>query len=123
MADEVAVMYGGRVFERGPVDELFYRPSHPYTLGLQAAMPHDREGVRARLAPIEGSPPDLFHPPPGCPYADRCPFVMQVCRAEEPPLWPVDPAHGSRCWLHHAQARARRPAELHTGAEMGAAVA
>ncbi len=120
MADEVAVMYGGRIVEQGPVDEIFYRPAHPYTLGLQAAMPSPHEGARVRLAPIEGSPPDLFRPPPGCAYADRCPLAMAVCRDEEPPLWAVDAAHASRCWLHHQAARARRPPELHTGAEMGA---
>src|SRR5512145_2167334 len=109
MADEVAVMYAGQIVERGSVDDVFYRPAHPYTLGLQQAMPSDAEGARARLEPIEGSPPDLFSPPRGCPYAARCPWVMQVCGPDLPPLWPVQPGHAARCWLHHEHAAARRP--------------
>jgi oligopeptide/dipeptide ABC transporter ATP-binding protein len=112
MADEVAVMYGGLIVEQGSVDDVFYRPAHPYMLGLQAAMPHGAEGVKERLEPIEGSPPDLFSPPPGCAYFDRCPWAMKVCGPENPPLWPVERGHASRCWLHHEHASARRPAEI-----------
>jgi oligopeptide/dipeptide ABC transporter ATP-binding protein len=120
MADEVAVMYGGQILERGSVDDVFYRPAHPYTLGLKQAMPSDAEGPRARLEPIEGSPPDLFAPPPGCAYFARCPWAMRACGPELPPLWPVDPGHVARCWLHHEAAAARRPAVLHRGAVMPA---
>jgi oligopeptide/dipeptide ABC transporter ATP-binding protein len=118
MADEVAVMYAGQIVERGSVDDVFYRPAHPYTLGLQQAMPSDAEGTRARLEPIEGSPPDLFGPPPGCPYSARCPWAMTVCGPELPPLWPVEAGHASRCWLHHEGAAARRPEKLFRGAQM-----
>ncbi len=118
MADEVAVMYAGQIVERGSVDDVFYRPAHPYTLGLQQAMPSDGEGARARLEPIEGSPPDLFSPPPGCPYAARCPWAMKVCAPDLPPLWPVEPGHAARCWLHHEGAAARRPPKLFHGAEL-----
>ena len=119
MADDVAVMYAGMVVEQGTVDDVFYRPAHPYTLGLQQAMPH-REAARdrARLEPIEGSPPDLFSPPPGCPYVDRCPWAMEVCGPNEPPLWAVAPGHGARCWLHHVYAVGRRPERLFHGALM-----
>src|SRR5512145_2846084 len=79
MADEVAVMYAGQIVEQGSVDDLFYRPAHPYTLGLQQSMPRRDERGRTRLEPIEGSPPDLFSPPPGCPYFDRCPAAMRAC--------------------------------------------
>jgi oligopeptide/dipeptide ABC transporter ATP-binding protein len=120
MADEVAVMYGGQIVERGSVDDVFYRPAHPYTLGLKQAMPSDAEGARPRLEPIEGSPPDLFSPPPGCAYFERCPFAMKVCGPELPPLWPVQPGHAARCWLHHEGAAARRPAALFQGALMPA---
>ena len=89
MADEVAVMYAGQIVEQGSVDDVFYRPAHPYTLGLKQAMPSDAEGARARLEPIEGSPPDLFSPPPGCSYFERCPWAMKVCGPDLPPLWPV----------------------------------
>jgi oligopeptide/dipeptide ABC transporter ATP-binding protein len=120
MADEVAVMYAGQIVERGSVDDVFYRPAHPYTLGLQQAMPSDAEGARARLEPIEGSPPDLFSPPPGCAYFARCPHAMKACGPELPPLWTVQPGHAARCWLHHEAAAARRPPRLFRGAEMPA---
>ena len=117
MADEVAVMYAGQIVEQGSVDDVFYRPAHPYTLGLKQAMPGDEEGLRARLEPIEGSPPDLFSPPPGCPYFERCPWAMKVCGPEVPPLWPVQAGHAARCWLHHERAPVR-PEKLFQGALM-----
>ncbi len=119
MADEVAVMYAGRIVERGSVDDVFYRPAHPYTLGLQQSMPRRDERGRARLEPIEGSPPDLFSPPPGCAYYDRCPSAMRACAANDPPAWEVAPGHTARCWLHHAAAGARPPERLFRGARMG----
>ena len=117
MADEVAVMYAGQIVEQGSVDDVFYRPAHPYTLGLKQAMPGDEEGLHARLEPIEGSPPDLFSPPPGCPYFERCPWAMKVCGPEVPPLWPVQAGHAARCWLHHERAPVR-PEKLFQGALM-----
>jgi oligopeptide transport system ATP-binding protein len=119
MADEVAVMYAGVVVEQGTVDDVFYRAAHPYTLGLQQAMPRAGKG-HARLEPIEGSPPDLFSPPPGCPYFERCPWSMKVCGPNFPPLWEVAPSHGARCWLHHPYASQRRPERLFRGALMPA---
>jgi oligopeptide/dipeptide ABC transporter ATP-binding protein len=101
MADEVAVMYAGQIAERGTVDDLFYRSAHPYTLGLKAAMPSNDPERRERLLPIEGSPPDLFHPPPGCAYAARCPYAMHVCADHDPPVFHQAGEHFSRCWLHH----------------------
>jgi oligopeptide/dipeptide ABC transporter ATP-binding protein len=118
MADRVAVMYAGHVVEHGTAEQLFTHPAHPYTLGLQSAMPRDEEGARERLTAIEGSPPDLFSPPAGCPYEARCPFAMKVCGPRDPPPWPVEPGHETRCWLHHPLARARRPAALFQGAEL-----
>ncbi len=115
MADDVAVMYAGQIVETGTVDDIFYRPAHPYTLGLQAARPPADEVARALLEPIEGAPPDLFHPPTGCAYFERCPWAMQVCEPHDPPLWPLAPGHASRCWLHHELAAPRRPDKLHHG--------
>jgi oligopeptide transport system ATP-binding protein len=120
MADRVAVMYAGHIVEHGTAEQVFTHPAHPYTLGLMKAMPSDAEGARERLTAIEGSPPDLFSPPPGCPYDERCPHAMKVCGPSDPPPWPVEPGHEARCWLHHAQARARRPVELFRGKEMEA---
>ena len=103
MADDVAVMYAGQVVESGSVDDVFYRSSHPYTLGLKLAMPNNDPGRHDTLQPIEGSPPDLFSPPVGCAYAARCPHSMKVCEANSPEQFDVAPRHYSRCWLHHAQ--------------------
>jgi len=82
--DRVMVMYAGRVAEEGPVDEVFRRPRHPYTQKLMAAFPNIHADRRT-LDVIPGAPPDLRDPPPGCRFAPRCPFVMQVCREVVPP--------------------------------------
>ena len=102
MADEVLVMYAGQMVEKGTVDDIFYRSGHPYTLGLRAAMPTNDPRGGARLTPIEGSPPDLFHPPTGCGYCARCPYAMQICLDQPPPAHAMDDnGHQARCWLHH----------------------
>ena len=96
MADDVAVMYAGQIVERAPVEALFARPEHPYTVGLLGSIPkidHKRE----RLPSIEGRVPDMAHPPEGCRFAARCPFVEPACRAAVPPLVEVTPGHLSRC--------------------------
>jgi peptide/nickel transport system ATP-binding protein len=85
-ADRVAVMYGGRIVEQGKVDDVFYGPKMPYTMGLLGAIPRVDEAGKRPLVPIEGAPPSLANLPPGCPFAPRCPLVIDVCRAEEPPL-------------------------------------
>ena len=120
MADEVAVMYAGQIVETGNVHDIFARPGHPYTLGLQAARPPPDERRREKLEPIEGAPPDLFQPPVGCAYFERCPWAMSVCEANDPPLWPLSPSQASRCWLHHEHGVQRRPERLGHGAVMPA---
>lgn len=101
MADEVLVMYAGQIVEKGSVDQIFYESAHPYTLGLRAAMPSNDPSGDNELKPIDGSPPDLFNPPPGCGYCARCPFAMQICRNEPPPYLNIHHTHAARCWLHH----------------------
>ena len=110
MASSVAVMYAGQIVEKGSVDDVFYRSSHPYTLGLRAAMPSNVRSEKHRLMPIEGSPPDLFHPPAGCGYCPRCPHAMKVCEQALPPEFAInaDASHFSRCFLHHPDAAGRR---------------
>ncbi len=103
-ADRVLVMYGGMVMEEAPVAQLFARPSHPYTRGLLAAIPDLRDGTHKRLTPIPGSPPDMRAPPPGCPFAPRCPQAMAQCAVALPPIYPIEEGHGARCWLHHPEA-------------------
>ena len=95
-ADEVAVMYAGRIAEQAPAAALFARPEHPYTAGLLGAAPGEGEPGQ-RLASIEGTVPDLRAPPPGCRFAPRCPFVVERC-ASTPPLVEVAPGHLSACW-------------------------
>src|SRR5690606_21368398 len=85
-ADQVAVMYAGRVVETGPVDEVFAAPRHPYTRGLLESVPASVRRGEA-LTSIPGSPPDLHSVPSGCAYQERCPLVEDVCRADRPALW------------------------------------
>ena len=104
MAHDVAVMYAGQVIEAGPVDDIFYRSSHPYTLGLRHAMPTNIEGADRKLMPIDGSPPDLFKPPAGCGYYARCPYAMRVCEKNNPEEFTISGKHFARCWLQHPSA-------------------
>ena len=87
-ADDVVVMYAAKVVEHAPVNEIFTRPRHPYTWGLLGSLPRLDTDVE-RLVQIPGQPPSLLNPPAGCRFHPRCPYVMSVCRSEEPPLVPV----------------------------------
>jgi peptide/nickel transport system ATP-binding protein len=106
VADDVMVMYAGRVVESGPVKTLFDDPQHPYTIGLMGSMPSigPREG---RLATINGRVPTPAEMPSGCRFAGRCPFVIQACRDERPPLLELSPGHFAAC--------IRAPLEQHVG--------
>ena len=96
-ADAVAVMYAGRIVERAPVGAIFERPEHPYTVGLLGSIPR-LHGERARLASIEGQVPSPLRPPPGCRFAERCPFADARCRAEAPALRALGDDHLAACW-------------------------
>jgi oligopeptide transport system ATP-binding protein len=87
VADRMMVMYGGRAVEKGTVNELFYEPRHPYTLGLLHSTPHIAHRS-ARLEPIKGLPPSLEHLPKGCSFNPRCDFCFDRCLEERPPLMP-----------------------------------
>jgi peptide/nickel transport system ATP-binding protein len=89
VADDVAIMYAGRIVERGAVDEVFYAPRMPYTVGLLGAIPRVDDAARRPLVPIEGSPPSLAEMPLGCPFAPRCPLAVRICREVEPDLLAV----------------------------------
>ncbi len=97
VADEVVVMYAGRIVEKAPVHALFNQPQHPYTVGLLGSMPR-LDGEQTRLAAIEGQVPGLLDRPPGCNFAARCPFAESRCLAEKPPLRDVGSMHWSACW-------------------------
>ncbi|HWD53334.1 MAG TPA: ABC transporter ATP-binding protein [Acidimicrobiales bacterium] len=100
MADDVVVMYAGAAMEKADRYEIFGASHHPYTEGLLQSLPA-YGGVRERLHPIPGQPPSLINLPGGCPFHPRCPYVMDRCRVEEPPLFAVggNPTHTSACWL------------------------
>jgi oligopeptide/dipeptide ABC transporter ATP-binding protein len=97
VADEVIVMYDGRVVERASAKALFETPQHPYTIGLLGSIPR-LDVARERLAAIEGTVPSPLHRPPGCTFADRCPFADAHCREERPTLLDVGAGHRSACW-------------------------
>ncbi|MBN1249043.1 MAG: ABC transporter ATP-binding protein [Anaerolineae bacterium] len=98
LADRVATMYAGSIVELGSVADTFYRPAHPYTLGLIRAVP-TVTGNFEDLVSIPGAPPDLIDPPPGCKFHPRCPYATERCRQEEPKLEPVaDGDHMVACW-------------------------
>ena len=95
-ADEVAIMYAGRIVEQAPVTDVFDRPLHPYTQALLRSMP----GVavdRGRLAPVPGTVPDLLHLPSGCAFRDRCPLAIEACAAAVPPLEDKAAGHRAAC--------------------------
>ena len=115
IADEVVVMYAARVAEHGTVDRLFKRPHHPYTWGLLGSLPRlDTE--TERLVQIQGQPPSLLNPPRGCRFYPRCPYVMSICKQEEPPLRTVtdDPGHLQACHLDE-ETKDREAAKLLAG--------
>jgi oligopeptide/dipeptide ABC transporter ATP-binding protein len=102
VANEVIVMYGGQIVEKSSVEDLFYRPRHPYTWGLLGSLPRLDVDLE-RLEQIPGQPPSLLNPPSGCRFHPRCPYVMDVCKAKLPALAPADDsAHLQRCWLDEA---------------------
>jgi oligopeptide transport system ATP-binding protein len=93
LCDEVMVLYGGRIMEQASAESIFYRPTHPYTLGLLGAAPRLEQDEETLIA-IPGAPPNMAHLPPGCPFSERCPVVMERCVQQRPPLVPsiTDPA-------------------------------
>lgn len=103
-AQRVAVMYGGKVIETGKVDEIFYDARHPYTWGLLNSMPRIDLSKDEELQSIPGSPPDLYDPPAGCPFVDRCPYAMRVCDEEMPPITKCSDTHQVACWLEDPEA-------------------
>ncbi len=97
VVERLAIMYAGKMVEIGSSDELFADPKHPYTQGLLKSIPKLTE---KGLHYIPGTPPDLRNPPQGCRFADRCPFVFDKCRREEPPMFKVGETQYAACWLY-----------------------
>ena len=103
MCDNVVVMYAGRPIEYTDIKRIFQEPKHPYTWGLLHSIPKLYER-HDRLIPIEGQPPSLIDLPPGCAFAPRCPFVMEICVQADPPDYPVGPGHTAKCYLYSDKA-------------------
>jgi oligopeptide transport system ATP-binding protein len=99
LCSRVLVMYAGLILEEAPVDQLFARPLHPYTLGLLGSLPSARADTDEPLQSIPGQPPDMTNPPPGCPFVDRCQHARARCQTHRPPYYSVGAGHRSLCWL------------------------
>ena len=99
MCDEIIIMYGGRVCERGTAEDIFYRPHHEYTKGLLRSIPNvDRIGEK--LIPIPGTPINLLNMPKGCAFCPRCEEAMKICIEEQPPEMQMPDGHFASCWLN-----------------------
>ena len=99
MCDEIIVMYGGRVCERGTAEDIFYRPRHEYTKGLLRSIPNvDRIGEK--LVPIPGTPINLLNMPKGCAFCPRCENAMKICIEQQPPEMQMPDGHFASCWLN-----------------------
>ena len=108
LANRVATMYAGEMVELGAVDQIFYRPLHPYTLGLLQSIPRLSNPYQDELKSIPGEPPDLIAPPSGCKFHPRCPFATEKCEQEDPPFVEYEPGHLAACWHTEQVVEARK---------------
>ena len=100
VCDRIIVMYAGKIVEGGRIDDIFYNPQHPYTIGLINSLPKLYSETHEKLIPIDGTPVDLLNPPPGCPFAPRCTKCMKVCLSTKPYFMEHTEGHYSACWLY-----------------------
>lgn len=98
MADDIVIMYLGKIVESASVEEIFYNPQHPYTRSLMKSIPLLTSFGKKRLTPIEGVVPDASEIPEGCGFGPRCPEAKEICRIKVPPLVEVEPGHRIACW-------------------------
>ena len=99
MCDEILVMYGGRVCERGSADDIFYRPAHEYTKGLLRSIPK-ADNMNERLVPIGGTPINLLNMPKGCAFCPRCDKALKICLSEKPEEYRISDSHLAACWMN-----------------------
>ena len=104
MADEIVVMYAGKIVEKGSNDDIFYNPRHPYTWALMNSVPRLDLNNKEELVTIEGTIPDMIHPPKGCAFCSRCPYAMNVCAEYVPPVTELGNGHEVSCWLCDSRA-------------------
>jgi oligopeptide transport system ATP-binding protein len=104
ICSRVLVMYAGKIVEEGPVEQIFENPQHPYTWSLLRSLPRIDADRRDRLRSIEGLPPDLIKPPQGCTFHPRCPFRIEKCFSEDPPLDQIAPNQKAACWVKMTRA-------------------
>jgi oligopeptide transport system ATP-binding protein len=104
VADRVAVMYAGKIVEIGTAHEVYYNPAHPYTWSLMASMPDMNVVVGEKLAVIQGTPPNMLHPPEGDAFAERNPFALRLDFKKNPPLFKITDTHYAATWLLHPDA-------------------
>ncbi len=110
-ASRVMVMYAGQIVEEGSITDIFDRPFHPYTQGLLKSMPRfgdRRNGAVRRLNEIPGAVPSLIEAVGGCKFADRCPYVLDICKKQLPALFQIRDSQRARCWLEHDPHRGRQ---------------
>ena len=119
LCSHVLVMYGGLIMEEASIYDIFENPRHPYTMGLIASIPALNQNKNQRLKPIPGSPPDMIHPPKGCPFAPRCPYACRICMEEMPPYVQLDENHRSMCWMLDPEAPAEGNPFKGAGKEAG----
>lgn len=111
ISDRIAVMYAAKLMEVGEVNDVFAHPKHPYTQGLLRSVPNIKlDG--GELYKMTGAPPDLSHPPAGCRFHPRCPFVMDICRVEVPSLEAIEGNQKAACWLYPSVV-AKRQEKMH----------
>ena len=111
MSDKVIVMYAGQIVEQGLTDEIFKDTKHPYTTKLLASVPRLDMDRNESLHSIDGTPPDLYIPPKGCPFYDRCEHAMKICKDNMPDADYHSNSHYSRCWLNHPLASSTKGSE------------
>jgi oligopeptide transport system ATP-binding protein len=112
VADYVAVMYAGKIVEKGTINDVFYDPRHPYTWGLLSAMP-DTDTKNDKLYTIPGSPPNLANEVQGDPFAPRNIYALNIDNRLEPPMFKVSDTHYAATWLLHEKApKIEMPVEL-----------
>lgn len=104
MCDEIIVMYGGRVCERGTADDIFYRPAHEYTKGLLRSIP-STQNMNERLIPIGGTPINMLDLPKGCAFCPRCDSAMKICLREQPVEMEISDTHHASCWMNVKNAK------------------